>query len=96
MSDHRGGKTSHFRCVDRGNIEEVLDAVSHRTNFFADETAKVSKVTMATVAEDIDRPCAWMRMLTPSVTNLEETLHWDFIGFRDVTTEAAMRFGKLS
>jgi hypothetical protein len=66
-----------------------MNAVSRRTNFFADERAKVSKVTIAKVAENIDKPCAWIKSLTPSVATLDETPHWGFIGFRDATTECS-------
>jgi hypothetical protein len=66
---------------------EVMEAVSCRTDFFADERAKVAKVTMAKVAEKMNKPCVWVRRLTPSVPTLEETRHWGFIGFREATTE---------
>lgn len=53
------GTMSHLdacAAIYTPHIEEVLDAVSHRTIFVADKTAKVSKVTIAKVAENIDRP----------------------------------------
>jgi hypothetical protein len=77
------------------HIEEVMDAVSRRTNFYADEKGKVSKVTMAKVAENINNPCAWTRRLTPSVAKVP----WKrpHIGLHRIQKQnAPMRFGKSS
>ena len=73
------GQMAHLHAraaLSTPHSNEVMKAVSRRTDFFADERAKVARMTMAMVAENMDKPSAWERRLTPSVRTLEETRQW--------------------
>ena len=71
--------------------EQTLStAVIRRSNFFAEERAKARKVTMAKVAEEIDKPCKWVRkLIDPSVPITQQTRRWGLVILRDATTECS-------
>jgi hypothetical protein len=68
----------------------VSMAVSRRTDFFAQERRRGHEVTMAKVAEEMERPCKWVRkLIDPSVSITQQTKRWGFVVLRDARTEGS-------
>ncbi|KFZ11325.1 hypothetical protein V502_07604 [Pseudogymnoascus sp. VKM F-4520 (FW-2644)] len=63
---------------------EVLIAASIRSDVFADAKRKEIQASMKKYAEDMNRPCKWVRnLIDPSMPWSEQTGRWGFVIFRD-------------
>ncbi|OBT81186.1 hypothetical protein VE02_10128 [Pseudogymnoascus sp. 03VT05] len=62
----------------------VLSAVSVRSDDFAAARRKETQASMKKYAEDMNRPCKWVRnLINPSMSWSEQTRRWGFVIFRD-------------
>jgi hypothetical protein len=68
----------------------LSQAVRARSDFFAEERRKASKVTMANVARNFDKPCMWVsRLIDASKGFVEPTQQWGFILLRDTSSQCS-------
>jgi hypothetical protein len=68
----------------------LAEAVRVRSDFFAQEKRKASKVTMANVAQNSDKPCTWVsRLINPSKGIMGQTQRWGFVVLRDASLECS-------
>ena len=62
----------------------VLIAASIRSNAFAAAKMIETQASMKKYAEDMDRPCKWVRnLINPSMPWSKQTGRWGFVIFRD-------------
>ncbi|RFU36316.1 hypothetical protein B7463_g48, partial [Scytalidium lignicola] len=65
----------------------IRDAANRRSDFFAQQQAQKVEETMRKYAEDLKRPCKWVRkLIDPNKPDSEQTLYWSFVVLRDIST----------
>lgn len=75
-------KAHHAVATSRDNA--VLIAASVRSDVFAEAKRKEIQTSMKKYAEDMNRPCKWVRnLINPSMPWSEQTGRWGFVIFRD-------------
>lgn len=75
-------KAHHAVATSRDN--DVLLAASVRSEVFAAAKRKEIQTSMNRFAEDMNRPCKWVRnLINPSMSWSEQTGRWGFVIFRD-------------
>jgi hypothetical protein len=75
-------KARHAIATSRDNA--VLLAASVRSNVFAAAKRKEIQASMKKYAEDMNRPCKWVRnLINPLMSWSEQTRRWGFVIFRD-------------